>query len=85
MAIWDRRYWPLTRRQGGVYAKDPPKRMRNLKANFPNGVYQFEVDTSKAPINPRDWHFVVADQRCNTTDILSFPREPKPLKVIPKQ
>ena len=70
---------------GRVYAMDPPKRMRDLKANFPNGVYQIEVDTSKAPISPRDWHFVVADHQCNTTDILSFPHEPKPLKVIPKQ
>jgi hypothetical protein len=70
---------------GRVYAMDPPKRMRDLKANFPNGVYQLEVDTSKAPVNPRNWHFVVADHQCNTTDILSFPHEPKPLKVIPKQ
>ncbi len=65
-----------------AYALDPPKRVKDLKANFPNGVYQLEVDTSKGPINPRDWHFVVADHQCNTTDILSFPHEPKPLKVI---
>ena len=69
---------------GRAYAKDPPQRVRNLKANFPNGVYQIEVDTSASPINPRDWHFVVADHQCNTTDILSFPHEPKPLKVIGK-
>jgi hypothetical protein len=67
---------------GRAYAMDPPKRIKDLKANFPNGVYQLEVDTSKAAINPRDWHFVVADHQCNTTDILSFPHEPKPLKVI---
>jgi hypothetical protein len=65
-----------------AYAMDPPKRIRDPKANFPNGVYQLEVDTSKGPIKPRDWHFVVADHQCNTTDILSFPHEPKPLKVI---
>jgi len=45
-------------------------------------VYQLEVATSKAPINPRDWHFVVADHKCNTTDILSFPHEPKLPMVI---
>ncbi len=67
---------------GRAHAMDPPKRIRDLKANFPNGVYQLEVDTSQAPINPRDWHFVVADHQCNTTDILSFPHEPKPLRVI---
>ncbi len=67
---------------GRVYAMDPPRKVRNLKANFPQGVYQLEVDTSQAPINPRDWHFVVADHRCNTTDILSFPHEPKPPRVI---
>jgi len=69
---------------GRAYAMDPPTRVRDLKSNFPNGVYQLEVDTSKVPINPRDWHFVVADHGCNTTDILSFPHEPKPLKVIGK-
>lgn len=67
---------------GRAYAMDPPTRVRDLKSNFPNGVYQLEVDTSKAPINPRDWYLVVADHGCNTTDILSFPHEPKPLKVI---
>ena len=68
---------------GRVYAMDPPRKVRNLKANFPQGVYQLEVDTIQAPINPRDWRFVVADHRCNTTDILSFPHEPKPPRVIP--
>jgi len=67
-----------------AYAMNPPKRITDLKANFPNGIYQLEVDTSKGPINPRDWHFVVADHQCNTTDILSFPHEPKPQKVIGK-
>lgn len=68
---------------GRAYAMAPPRRMRDLKANFPNGVYQLEVDTSAAPINPRDWHFVVADHRCNTTDILSFPHDPKSPRVVP--
>jgi hypothetical protein len=63
---------------GRVYAMDPPKRMRDLKANFPQGVYQVEIDTSAQPLNPRDWHFVVADHQCNTTDILSYPHKPKP-------
>jgi len=67
---------------GRVYAMDPPRKVRNLKASFPQGVYQLEVDTSQAPISPRDWHFVVADHQCNTTDILSFPHEPKPARVI---
>jgi hypothetical protein len=67
---------------GRAYAMDPPKRMRDLKANFPNGVYQIEVDTSRGPINPGNWHFVVADHQCNTTDVLSFPHEPSEPKVI---
>ncbi|MEX2222240.1 MAG: carboxypeptidase-like regulatory domain-containing protein [Candidatus Rokuibacteriota bacterium] len=67
---------------GRAYALDPPRRMRDLKANFPNGVYQLAVDTSAAPINPRDWHFVVADHQCNTSDILSFPHEPKRAQVV---
>ena len=67
---------------GRVYAMEPPRKVRNLKANFPQGVYQLEVDTAQAPINPRDWHFVVADHQCNTTDILSVPHEPKPSRVI---
>jgi hypothetical protein len=67
---------------GRAYAMGPPKRMRDLKATFPNGVYQLEVDTAAAPITPKDWHFVVADHQCNTTDVLSFPHEPKPPQVI---
>jgi hypothetical protein len=67
---------------GQAYAMQPPRRVRDLKANFPQGVYQLEVDTSRAPINPRDWHFVVADHQCNTTDILDFPHEPKPPQVV---
>ena len=67
---------------GRAYAMEPPQRVRDLKANFPQGVYQLAVDTPTAPINPRDWHFVVADHQCNTTDILRFPHEPKPPQVI---
>lgn len=67
---------------GRVYAMDPPTTVRDLKANFPPGVYQIAVDTANAPINPRDWHFVVADHQCNTTDILSFPHHPKPPTLI---
>jgi hypothetical protein len=61
---------------------NPPSRVSSLKSNYPNGVYQLGVDTSQAPINPRDWHFVVADHQCNTTDILSYPHEPKPQQVV---
>ena len=67
---------------GQAYAMQPPRRVRDLKANFPQGVYQIEIDTSRAPANPRDWHFVVADHQCNTTDILSFPHEPRPPQVV---
>jgi hypothetical protein len=65
-----------------AFALTPPRWVWSLKANFPPGVYQVEADTSAAPINPRDWHFVVADHQCNTTDILSFPHEPRPPRVI---
>jgi len=67
---------------GRAYALQPPRRVRDLKANFPQGVYQLELDTAGAAVNPRDWHFVVADHQCNTTDVLSFPHEPKPPRVI---
>jgi hypothetical protein len=67
---------------GQAYAMQPPRRVRDLKANFPQGVYQVEIATSRAPANPRDWHFVVADHQCNTSDILSFPHEPKPSQVV---
>jgi len=67
---------------GRTFAMTPPRWVWSLKSNYPNGVYQLDVDTSKAPLEPRDWHFVVADHQCNTTDILSFPHEPKPPRVI---
>jgi len=67
---------------GRVYAMDPPRRVGDLKANFPPGVYQIQVDTPAHPIAARDWHFVVADHQCNTTDILSFPHDLRPPRVI---
>ena len=67
---------------GRAYAMEPPQKMRDLKASFPNGVYQLAVETPATPINPRDCHFVVADHLCNTSDILSFPHEPKSQQVI---
>ncbi|HEV8613964.1 MAG TPA: carboxypeptidase-like regulatory domain-containing protein [Methylomirabilota bacterium] len=67
---------------GRVWAMAPPRPVRNLKANFPQGVYQVEVDTGQGPINPRDWYFVVADHQCNTTDILGFPHEPQPPRLV---
>jgi hypothetical protein len=66
---------------GQVWAMTPPRRVRNLKANFPQGVYQVEVDTTQKPVNPRDWYFVVADHQCNTADVLGFPHEPQSPKV----
>ena len=67
---------------GRAYAMDPPQKVRDLKANFPNGVYQVAVNTAGGRINPRDWHFVVADHQCNTSDILRHPHEPGPQQVI---
>ena len=67
---------------GRVFALDPPRWVWSLKSNYPNGVYQLEVNTAQAPINPQDWHFVVADHQCNTSDILSYPHEAKPQQVI---
>lgn len=67
---------------GQVWAMAPPRRVRNLKANFPQGVYQVDVDTSRSALDPRDWYFVVADHQCNTSDILGFPHEPQPPRVV---
>jgi hypothetical protein len=67
---------------GRSHAMTPPRWVWSLKANFPDGVYQLQVDTSAGPINPRDWHFVVADHQCNTSDILSSPHTPQPPKVV---
>ncbi len=67
---------------GRAYAMEPPQKVRDLKADFPNGVYQLAVDTPARPINPRDWHFVVADHQCNTSDILRYPHDPIPQQVI---
>lgn len=67
---------------GRAYAMDPPQKVRDLKANFPNGVYQVAVDTPRSRINHRDWYFVVADHQCNTSDILRYPHEPGQQQVI---
>lgn len=67
---------------GRAFAMAPPRWVWSLKSNYPNGVYQLEVDTPHSPGNPRDWHFTVADHKCNTTDILSFPHQPTPSQVV---
>ena len=67
---------------GRAFAMAAPGWVWSLKSNYPNGVYQLDVDPSQPPSDRRDWHFVVADHKCNTTDILSFPHEPKPSQVI---
>ena len=64
-----------------AFAMDPPRRVWSLKSNYPEGVYRLEIDTESAG-DARDWHFVVADHKCNTTDILGFPHEPKPPALI---
>lgn len=69
-------------RTGRAFAMDPPRRVRSLKDDFPQGVYQLPFDTSREPIDPKDWYFVIADHQCNTTDILSFPHEPQPPRVV---
>ena len=65
-----------------AFAMDPPRPVRSLKDDFPQGVYQLPFDTSREPIEPKDWYFVIADHQCNTTDILSFPHEPQPSQVV---
>lgn len=67
---------------GQAYAMIPSEPVEDLKANFPQGVYQIAVDGSKAPINPRDWYFVVADHACWTSDILAYPHQPRPHRVV---
>lgn len=67
---------------GRTFAMAPPRWVWSLKSNYPDGVYQLEVDSTTTLTDPRDWRFVVADHKCNTTDILSFPHEPKPPRVI---
>lgn len=69
-------------KNGRAYVMDPPRAVQDLKADFPQGVYQVPVDTSKGPLDPKDWYFVVADHQCNTTDILSYPHEPQPPQVV---
>jgi carboxypeptidase family protein len=67
---------------GRAFAMAPPHWVWSLKSNYPDGIYQLEVDILKSPTEPRDWHFVVANHKCNTTDILSFPHKPQPPRVI---
>jgi hypothetical protein len=67
---------------GRAFAMAPPRWVWSLKSNYPDGVYHLEVDISKSPLEPRDWHFVVANHKCNTTDILSFPHKPQPSRLI---
>jgi hypothetical protein len=67
---------------GRAFAMTPPGWVWSLKSNYPNGVYQLDVDGSQTPFDRRDWHFTVADHKCNTADILGFPHQPTPAQVV---
>ncbi len=67
---------------GRAFAMAPPSWVWSLKSNYPNGVYQLDFDASQPPSDRRDWHFTVADHKCNTADILSFPHQPTPAQVV---
>jgi hypothetical protein len=67
---------------GRAFAMTPPSWVWSLKSNYPNGVYQLDIDASQPPSDRRDWHFTVADHKCNTADILSFPHQPTPAQVV---
>jgi hypothetical protein len=67
---------------GRAFAMTPPSWVWSLKSNYPNGVYQLDVDPSQPPFDRRNWHFTVADHKCNTADILSFPHQPTPAQVV---
>jgi hypothetical protein len=67
---------------GRAFAMSPPSWVWSLKSNYPNGVYQLDVDPSQRPFDRRDWHFTVADHKCNTADILRFPHQPTAAQVI---
>jgi hypothetical protein len=67
---------------GRAFAMAPPGWVWSLKSNYPNGVYRLDVDLSQPPFDRRDWHFTVADHKCNTADILSFPHQPTLPQVI---
>jgi hypothetical protein len=45
-------------------------------------VHQLVIGSATTKISPRDWHFLVAGHQCNTTDLLSFPLEPKAPTVV---
>src|SRR5438552_10639832 len=55
---------------GRAFAMAPPRWVWTLKSNYPDGVYQLEVDTSKALTDPRDWHFVVRSEE-HTSELQS--------------
>jgi len=75
--------WPrVLLATGRTFAMAPPRWVWSPRSNYSNGVYQLDVNTSTAATDPRDWRFVVADHKCNTTDMLSLPHEPKPPQVI---
>jgi hypothetical protein len=67
---------------GRAFAMAAPGWVWSLKSNYPNGVYQLDVDPSQPPSDRRDWHFTVADHKCNTADVLSFPHQPTPPQVV---
>ena len=67
---------------GKTYALAPPQSVHDLKSKFPNGTYQLPLEGSDSGNKNRNWHFVVANHECNTTDIVSYPHKPGRPKLV---
>jgi len=60
-------------RTGEGFIFSPPKFVFPWTRNYPNGVYTLAYDTRGRSVDPQEWVFVAADNRCYNSPVLRHP------------
>lgn len=67
----------LNRATGRAFRMKPPSFVFPWTKNYPDGVYTLGLKSAGAAayrvINPRDWFFVAADNRCYNSPVMKYP------------
>lgn len=51
----------------------PPKFVFPWTKTYPNGEYTLRYQSGAAPVDPKQWYFIAADNRCYTSNVMRHP------------
>jgi mono/diheme cytochrome c family protein len=58
---------------GEAFRLSPPESVYPWTKNYPQGVYKLTYNGKGRPLDPHEWYFLAANNRCYTSNILGFP------------